>query len=757
MRMKLHKWITLGIGIGIALALSACGSDNDFSRITTTSSMPLAQEPTAGSSSLNSASNSSSSSIPTPVSTSSNSSRSFVSGRLTSLEEQYKKINVINYEPKAFIRIEGEQLANLLKNGLRQKYRPQILYWDDYYSNGSSVASSSTSFSFSSSPVFSSISNSSAGGAEAPSISDQSFEGFSETTILEVGVDESDISKYDGKYWYVLNNNNQNKGINILSTNAESGSLNVAGEFKFSRQSPSANSMYIRLKDGTTDELIVLRHGTDSNSSTSSTQHQLQWLKVNEDSITEAGSLNYPGELIDSRKIGNRLYLVSKLKPTLQGLQYATVRYGFNDNDARQNEDIALQNENIIANANLDQLLNNFPEIKNCLVTPNINEDTGVHELLMVTTIDLDSQSTLASECIAARSEGIYMSPTGMYIGASQSYNYQPEFDFPFFSGRQKVTTLHKLALNDQLLKYSATGNVMGGLGWSIPATRMSEKDGKLRVITSSNINGNIEHQLHILNENTTNKTLEIISTLPNAQRPNKIGKPGEDIYATRFVGDRAYIVTYRTTDPLYTIDLSDPADPKITGELEIPGFSSFMQPLGDKLLFTIGQTDDRNTKVELFDVGDINAPKSVQAFSFVAETGNTSSQSEQQYKALSFLVNGDKARATLPLSFSKYDRNTRQYSIQNSLELFNISGIQEGEASITHQGSLTAKVKNATRNNLWGSYQRSIIHNDSVFFLSTHISKTDQVEALSASWFTPETLISTVTIPASDIEIINK
>ena len=63
-----------------------------------------------------------------------------------------------------------------------------------------------------------------------------------------------------------------------------------------------------------------------------------------------------------------------------------------------------------------------------------------------------------------------------------------------------------------------------------------------------------------------------------------------ERIFAVRFMGPQAYIVTFRQIDPLYALDLSDPTNPKALGELKIPGFSSYLHPVGGNLLLGIGQ-----------------------------------------------------------------------------------------------------------------------------------------------------------------------
>jgi hypothetical protein len=94
------------------------------------------------------------------------------------------------------------------------------------------------------------------------------------------------------------------------------------------------------------------------------------------------------------------------------------------------------------------------------------------------------------------------------------------------------------------------------------------------------------------------------------------LGK-GERIYSVRFVGPVGYVVTFRQTDPLYTVDLRNPAKPVVRGELKIPGYSAYLHPVGDTRLIGIGQdaTDGGQvlgTQVSLFDVADLDDPTRV-------------------------------------------------------------------------------------------------------------------------------------------------
>jgi uncharacterized secreted protein with C-terminal beta-propeller domain len=97
---------------------------------------------------------------------------------------------------------------------------------------------------------------------------------------------------------------------------------------------------------------------------------------------------------------------------------------------------------------------------------------------------------------------------------------------------------------------------------------------------------------------------------------------PDENIYAVRFVGDQGYVVTYRQIDPLYVIDLTDPAAPTVAGELKIPGYSAYLHPIDEGLLLGVGQDGDLDgrtlgTQVALFDVSDPENPRQIDKVTF--------------------------------------------------------------------------------------------------------------------------------------------
>ena len=82
-------------------------------------------------------------------------------------------------------------------------------------------------------------------------------------------------------------------------------------------------------------------------------------------------------------------------------------------------------------------------------------------------------------------------------------------------------------------------------------------------------------------------------------------------------MGDKAYVVTYKETDPLLVIDLEDPKNPKVLGELKIPGYSTYLHPIGDNKVIGIGKNDQNMLKVSLFDITDLENPKEIAKYSY--------------------------------------------------------------------------------------------------------------------------------------------
>jgi uncharacterized secreted protein with C-terminal beta-propeller domain len=172
--------------------------------------------------------------------------------------------------------------------------------------------------------------------------------------------------------------------------------------------------------------------------------------------------------------------------------------------------------------------------------------------------------------------------------------------------------------------KYLASGSISGRL---LNQFSMSEHKGDLRVAATKDGSEN-SSEVNVLREDG--------GVLTSVGSVGGLGK-GEQIFAVRFLGDRGYVVTFRQTDPLYVLDLSDAAAPKVTGELKIPGYSAYLHPIGDHRLLGVGQdaTDQgrvQGTQLSLFDVSDPANPTRL------ANATLTGSSSDAEYDHHAFL-----------------------------------------------------------------------------------------------------------------------
>ncbi len=135
--------------------------------------------------------------------------------------------------------------------------------------------------------------------------------------------------------------------------------------------------------------------------------------------------------------------------------------------------------------------------------------------------------------------------------------------------------------------------------------------------------------------------------------------EPNESIQSVRFVGDRAFISTFHQTDPLLSIDLSDPTNPTLVGSLVVPGFSSYLQPLSDTLLMGLGQNADPNTgdtdwsgvEVSLFDVSDPAHPREINAVQLNPSTDQSFADSEAEWDPHAITYIPDQHILALPVN----------------------------------------------------------------------------------------------------------
>jgi uncharacterized secreted protein with C-terminal beta-propeller domain len=360
-----------------------------------------------------------------------------------------------------------------------------------------------------------------------------------------------------------------------------------------------------------------------------------------------------------------------------------------------------------------------------CRVTDRENslapETNGFPTMTMLIAIDLQSQSVANAVCYLEPTSGIYVSNNAIYL---------TQVDYAE-AGMDSRTLVHSYELSTDL-DYLGSGVVDGALALNGDKDfRINEHEGYLRMVTSQrtdNGEDRIDHQLSVLKLAADKLELELVSTLPNNEQPAAIGKPNEDLYGVRFFGDRLYLVTFERIDPLYVLDLSDPLEPLIAGELSVPGFSDFLHPVNDDLLLGLGQDEQGLVKLELYNVAVLTAPFSLGSTSLVE--GANWSYSEARYNRHAFtyqVVDETTDRFSIPLSLGLYS-DEGGYRDEQRLMLFEIdSKDRPADAAIVEVGQI-----NAQRQQFWDSRQRAVFDGDAVFYI-------DGTVVWSALWSNPE------------------
>jgi len=192
-------------------------------------------------------------------------------------------------------------------------------------------------------------------------------------------------------------------------------------------------------------------------------------------------------------------------------------------------------------------------------------------------------------------------------------------------------TTICRISADGTDLKVNARGAVQGRINDQFS---MDEHDGNLRVATTDWVDGTNSNGVYVLDA-----SLKVIGSLEDIA-------PGETIYSTRFMGDTLYMVTFRRIDPFFVIDLSDPSNPAKLGELELPGFSTYLHPIDDNHMLGIGR-DGSYLKLTLFDVTAPTDPIEDSTYLFDA-CSYSSSEAEYEHKAV--LYDGDKGLLAIPI-----------------------------------------------------------------------------------------------------------
>ncbi|TWT28421.1 hypothetical protein FQV30_03310 [Planomicrobium sp. CPCC 101110] len=349
----------------------------------------------------------------------------------------------------------------------------------------------------------------------------------------------------------------------------------------------------------------------------------------------------------------------------------------------------------------------------------------------IITAIDLadPEASELVMEGYLGGSEQLYMTKEHLYITASA---YMPiseeekdeELDMSIWLPQQANTKIFKFALDDAAVRYLASTEITGSL---LNQFSMDEFDGYFRAVTTEGFAWDeaapSKNHLFILDD----KLKQVGSVQDLA--------PGERIYSARFIEDKAYMVTFKETDPLFVIDVSAPSSPEVLGELKIPGFSNYLHPMGEDHLIGFGydtklepvkggepRVVTGGMKISLFDITDFSNP--IEKDTEIIGGAGTYSTLQYDHKAL--FTHADKNFYGFPVSvFSGTDSDYVKFEGAGAM-IYTITpeGIEE-------TANLLAKTESGIEN--WEtSVQRLLYIGDSLYTVSPTELKSYSLENFS-------------------------
>lgn len=470
----------------------------------------------------------------------------------------------------------------------------------------------------------------------------------SETNVQVKGVDEGDIIKTDGKYIYILTGDDDVYYHNTVRI-IRAADLKEVGKIVINEEKNTyftGEEIYVNgdkltlvgtkqiVKDGSADDVISYGNaGTAEN-----TTFFYDWYN-SYDSDSQTIVYNYDiSDRENPKLVGQKeqsgYYNTSRMT---EGVIYVVSSYGVNVAKFSSGKDVV---ENCIP-------VVNGTRIPSDNIVTDKNEKCT--EYTVITSNDtFDEKLEGNSFAYLGVCNTVYCSGENLYFAQTK---YENSAD---------IAVINSVELSKDGIKLKATGEVKGVLNNQFS---LDEYNGYLRVaITEYNYSTfKNESKLYILNDK-----LETVGKLEDLAGD-------EEIKSARFVGDKAYVVTFKQTDPLFIIDLSDPANPTVKGSVKLPGYSTYLHPISSDYIIGVGyggtQTDADmgKLKVTLFDVSDATDPKAVSDFE-ICDAGSDVTNYDN-HKA--FLYYAEKNLIGIPvIKYADIDNNYRNVYSYALLEI---------------------------------------------------------------------------------------
>lgn len=395
---------------------------------------------------------------------------------------------------------------------------------------------------------------------------------FSDTNVRTEGVGEADIVKTDGSYLYTLKANSQE--ISIVDIRSDQ--MKVVSDISLN-ENFQASEFYL-----SDQKLFVL--GNMQNTQVDSDSKTLYRGSCTRIQTYDLADINNPKSIGTVDQSG--YYRTSRFK---DGYLYVFSDYYIYDTITKKDYPsyVPLVGDNLLKQSDIYLPTNHAAD-----------------QYLVVSSVSASSPDKAADQKAVMSENGeVYVSENNIYI-----YEYTNSSILADNLAAKNQTILRKLSYNKGKLSGSAQGKVKGYLNDSFS---IDEYDNTLRLVTT------VTH--NVGSSSQSNSVYVLDADLKTIGKIEDLAK-NEQVYSARFLGDTGYFVTYEQTDPLFSVDFSDPENPKILGKLKIPGFSEYLHFYSDNLLLGIGMDTDENgitngVKISMFDISDPSDVKEVSKY----------------------------------------------------------------------------------------------------------------------------------------------
>ena len=657
-----------------------------------------------------------------------------------------------------------EDLEMRLKESISEDYRIQLLqaveeqyyyFWDDAVMFDGDIAAEASA-------------DGGTGGTNTPMQRRVEGTDYSGTNNQEGGVDEADVVKTDGYYIYFLNG----KKLEIMG-------VPEFGELVYQSNTTIEGNPNSMLLDG--DRLVVISSVNSWNiPHTNPLYAAMEWdeqysswrtyslTKFSVFDISDRSDIELEKELfiegsyITAREVDGTIRTVSHAWMETMGLRswldFPEGYWNLDYEDPKRleiREEVAYQtmldNEKVIADMEISDLVPRIYERQNdnvithsltnddcaSFIAPQDGFSRGVNSIF---SFDLTSSDfAFEADHIIGNYPLVYSSADALIL-AEKSWD---SWWFWNSADSDEATNIHMFDISDSgTTEYIASGRVDGTIQNQFS---LSEYQGVLRVASTEGQWG--RWWLENPEPMTSNVvTLQPIADATGHTTLEQIGivegiAPNETIWSARFVEDRAYIVTFENMDPLWTIDLSDPTNPTIMGELKIPGVSTYIHPISDNTLLTIGMgpadletgegLDWSNVRLSLFDVSDFTNPLETTTLTIspVEDENNPCwswSSSEATYEHKAFQYWAPKSMLAVPMNTytsGYYDYEASAYVECNREWVSKLMITNVTETSLTAYGEVDHSEFYDSEQYWWNSYniRRSIFMGDYIYAISAN------------------------------------